>query len=78
MKISVITPSYNQGHFIKETIDSVLNQDWDDIELIVMDGGSTDDTVEVLKSYGDKIIWVSEKESINPSLILSGNIHVWG
>ena len=62
MKISVITPSYNQGHFIKETIDSILSQDWDEIEYIVMDGGSTDDTVDILKSYGDQIIWKSEKD----------------
>ena len=60
--VSIITPSYNQGEFIKATIDSVLNQDYPNIEYIVMDGGSTDETVEILKSYGDKIIWVSEKD----------------
>lgn len=61
-KVSIITPSYNQGEFIRETIESVLNQTYDNIEYIVMDGGSTDETVEILKSYGDRFKWVSEKD----------------
>lgn len=60
--VSIITPSYNQGEFIKATIESVLNQDYPNIEYIVMDGGSNDTTVEILKSYGDRIRWVSEKD----------------
>ncbi len=60
--VSIITPSYNQGAFIKATIDSVLNQDYPNIEYLVMDGGSTDNTVEILKSYGDRIQWISEKD----------------
>lgn len=72
MKISVITPSFNQGHFIKETIDSVLNSNYDDIEYIVMDGGSTDDTVDILKSYGDRIIWKSEKDNGQTDAINKG------
>lgn len=62
MKISVVTPSYNQGQYIQRTIDSVLNQSYPDIEYIIMDGGSTDETVDIIKSYGDKIIWKSEKD----------------
>lgn len=61
-KVSVITPSYNQGPFIRDTIESVLNQTYDNIEYIVMDGGSTDETVSILKEYGDRIKWVSEKD----------------
>lgn len=61
--VSIVTPSYNQGEFIKDTIESVLNQDYPNIEYFVMDGGSTDNTVEILKSYGDRIQWVSEKDA---------------
>lgn len=61
-KISVITPSYNQAQFIRMTIDSVLSQNYPNLEYIVMDGGSTDGTVEILKSYGKKIAWVSKKD----------------
>ncbi len=60
--VSIITPSYNQGQFIRETIESVLNQSYDNIEYIVMDGGSTDETVSILKEYDDRITWVSEKD----------------
>src|SRR5690606_33014626 len=60
--VSVVTPSYNKGKFIKETIESVLSQDYPNIEYIVMDGGSTDETVDILKSYGDRIAWISEKD----------------
>lgn len=61
-KVSIVTPSYNQGEYIRDTIESVLNQTYDNIEYIVMDGGSTDETVDILKSYGDRIKWVSEKD----------------
>lgn len=71
-KISIITPSYNQGHFIKETIDSVLNQNYPNLEYIVMDGGSTDSTVSILKSYGKKIIWSSKKDSGQTNAINTG------
>lgn len=61
-KVTIVTPSYNQGEYIRDTIESVLNQTYDNIEYIVMDGGSTDETVDILKSYGDRIKWVSEKD----------------
>lgn len=56
-------PSYNQGRFIRESIDSVLDQGYPNKELIVIDGGSTDDTIDILKSYGERIAyWVSEPD----------------
>jgi glycosyltransferase involved in cell wall biosynthesis len=59
--ISIITPSFNQGAYIEQTIQSVLNQNCGRVEHIVVDGGSTDDTVDILKKY-PHLIWVSEKD----------------
>lgn len=71
-KISIITPSFNQGQFIKETIESVLNQNYPHLEYLVMDGGSTDETVKILKSYGEKINWVSKKDRGQAAAINEG------
>lgn len=61
--VSIVTPSFKQGHFIQATIDSVLGQDYPHIEYMVMDGGSTDQTVDVLKTYTDpRMTWVSEAD----------------
>lgn len=61
--ISVITVSYNAGEAIKETILSVINQESDDYEYIIVDGGSTDETLGIIKEYQDKItLWVSESD----------------
>ena len=61
-RIAVVTPSYNTGRHIEAAIRSVLDQDYTDFDYIVMDGGSTDDTVDVLKSFGDRLRWVSQKD----------------
>ncbi len=62
--VSIIVPSFNQGRFIKETIDSILAQDYRPLEILVMDGASTDETCDVLKSYGDipELKWWSEPD----------------
>jgi glycosyltransferase involved in cell wall biosynthesis len=55
-------PSYNHGRFIRQAIDSVLGQGYEPLRLLVMDGGSTDDTLDVLRSYGDRLAFVSGKD----------------
>jgi len=70
--ISIVIPSFNQGKFIERTIESVLGQKYIDVEIIVIDGGSTDGTVEILKKYGDKIKWISEKDNGQTEAINKG------
>lgn len=63
MLVSIVTPSLNQGAYIKATIDSVLSQDYPTIEYLVIDGGSTDQTVDILRSYGPRLQWISEPDA---------------
>lgn len=63
MKISVVTISFNQAHFLQRCIDSVLSQDGVEFEYIVVDPGSTDGSREIINSYGDRIIKVYEKDA---------------
>ena len=73
VKISIITPSYNQGQFIEETILSVLNQTYKNIEYILVDGGSNDNTMEIVNRYCDRIdIAISEKDEGQSDAINKG------
>ena len=83
-RISIVTPSFNQGQFIEETIRSVLLQGYPNLEYIIIDGGSTDGTVEIIKKYEGHIdYWVSEKDrgqshAINKGLArCTGEIFNW-
>lgn len=70
--VSIVMPTRNHAHFIRESIDSVLSQSYDNVELLVMDGASTDNTVEILKSYGDRIRWISEPDKGQTDAINKG------
>lgn len=74
--VSVVTPSYNMGRFLRQTVDSVLHQDYPKVDYIVMDAGSSDDTVEILKSYGDRLRYHSapdrgQADAVNKGFAIS-------
>jgi glycosyltransferase involved in cell wall biosynthesis len=70
--ISLVVPSFNQGRFIDQTIRSLLDQHYPNLEVVIVDGGSTDDTIQRLKAYGDQIRWISEKDEGQTDAIIKG------
>ena len=72
-RISVIIPSYNQGQFLEMTLRSILNQEYPNTEIIIMDGGSTDGTVDLLKRYQHYVsYWISEPDKGQAAAINKG------
>jgi glycosyltransferase involved in cell wall biosynthesis len=71
-RVTLITPSYNSGEYLAAAIESVLGQDYPNIDYLVMDGGSTDGTVDLLKTYGPRVRWVSEKDAGQSDAIARG------
>jgi glycosyltransferase involved in cell wall biosynthesis len=81
--VTVITPAYNQAHFLRDTIESVLAQDYPNIELVVLNDGSTDNTEEILKEYTGRIKWETQPNMGQTATInkgwqqTSGEIITW-
>ena len=78
-RVSIVTPSFNQGAFLEETIRSVLLQGYPDLDYIIIDGGSTDQSVGIIRKYEPWLAyWVSEKDSGQAHAINKGFSHATG
>jgi glycosyltransferase involved in cell wall biosynthesis len=75
---SVVMPSYQQGRFIRRSIESVLSQSGSSFEFFVADGGSSDGTVDILREYEDRLTWISEKDRGQADAVNKGMSHAQG
>lgn len=78
MRISIVIPTYNAAKYLTKAIDSILGQPFADKELWVVDGGSKDGTIELLKGYGNAIKWLSEPDKGQCDAIIKGFSRVTG
>ncbi len=83
-KISIVTPNYNHGKYLEESINSVINQNYPNLEYVIIDGGSSDNSLEIIKKYQNYLShWVSENDNGNYDAInkgfsfVSGDILAW-
>jgi glycosyltransferase involved in cell wall biosynthesis len=78
-RISVVVPSFNQGHFLRDTLESILRQNYPDLEVVVMDGGSTDGSVDIIREYAPRLKhWQSGKDGGQSAAINAGIRHCSG
>src|SRR5690348_16399172 len=70
--VTIVTPSLNQGRFLRETITSILGQDYPHVEYLIQDGGSTDESAAVAAAFGDRLTWICERDTGQSNAINRG------
>jgi glycosyltransferase involved in cell wall biosynthesis len=78
-RISIVTPSFNQAPYLEETIRSILDQNYENLEYVIIDGGSTDGSVDIIRKYSDRLaFWASERDGGQYHAINKGFVHCTG